>query len=192
MFPCCDACCDAVRPGCAANVMLVFFFLSPLATLLTVLRRRDSASLVLPLCIMNILNGALWGTYGLVRSDAFLWAPNLFGACLGVLQTVLRLSFPQRTPAYQATMCVPPSFFLPAPRPSTHAITQLCSAWICRTRSAVAVPPAARMHVCLPAAASACEPCRCCRKDKKGASAGDISGLPSAAKSASGSAVSEA
>eukprot|EP00892_Ulva_mutabilis_P011313 jgi/Ulvmu1/8554/UM044_0088.1 len=90
--------------GYTANVMLVFFFLSPLSTLLTVVRRRDSASLVLPLCIMNFLNGSLWGTYGLVRGDAFIWAPNFFGAALGVLQTTLRLSFPQRTPPEAAPL----------------------------------------------------------------------------------------
>lgn len=107
--------------------MLVFFFLSPLSTLLTVVRRRDSASLVLPLCVMNILNGSLWGTYGLVRGDAFIWAPNLFGAALGILQTALRLTFPQRTPAGdQATMCV-------STPPPLHEILPLFVAWRCFT-----------------------------------------------------------
>lgn len=116
----CFSCALRVMHGAAAaNVMLVFFFLSPLSTLLTVVRRRDSASLVLPLCVMNILNGALWSTYGLVRGDPFIWAPNVFGAVLGVLQTTLRLSFPQRAPDDPTTLCVPPN---PAAAYSSRAV----------------------------------------------------------------------
>lgn len=82
----------------AANVILFLFYLSPLSTLLDVLRHRDSTSLVLPLCAMNVGNGTLWLVYGLVRGDPFIWVPNGVGALLGVLQTALCLIFPRRQP----------------------------------------------------------------------------------------------
>lgn len=78
---------------CAANLILVFYFLAPLSTLLQVLRQRDSSSLVLAVSVMNTLNGLLWGTYGIAAlQDPFVWAPNAFGAALGIIQTVLKLT----------------------------------------------------------------------------------------------------
>ena len=45
------------------------FYLSPLSTLLHVLRSKSSASLHLPLSIMTIVNGGLWVGYGLAEWD---------------------------------------------------------------------------------------------------------------------------
>lgn len=42
----------------------------PLATLALVLETRNSASLTLSLCVMNVVNGFLWMTYDLVLSDS--------------------------------------------------------------------------------------------------------------------------
>lgn len=69
------------------------------------LRHRDSSSLTLPLCIMNIANGSLWFTYGLARGDPFMWVPNGVGTLLGVVSTTLRLVFPQR----QLKACATPA-----------------------------------------------------------------------------------
>jgi hypothetical protein len=80
----------------AANSILFCYYLSPLATLALVLKTRSSASLTLPLCVMNIVNGSLWMTYGLVLSDPFVWVPNAIGAVLGVIQTSLCLAFPSQ------------------------------------------------------------------------------------------------
>ena len=96
----------------------MFYFLAPLSTLLHVLRHRNSASLVLPLSIMNTLNGVLWATYGLAAlSDPFVWVPNAFGATLGVIQMVLKLTIPSDDEAGCAalTCCAvatPPSLCL--------------------------------------------------------------------------------
>lgn len=82
--------------SCAANVILFSYYLAPLSTIALVLRKRDSSSLTLPMCIMNTVNGTLWLIYGLVISDPFIWVPHGSGAVLGALQTALRLIFPQR------------------------------------------------------------------------------------------------
>lgn len=86
-----------IMPLFAAILILVFYFLSPLSTLLEVLRKRDSSSLVLELGVMNTLNGLLWATYGIVAlRDPFVWAPNAFGAALGVVQVALKLIIPSK------------------------------------------------------------------------------------------------
>jgi uncharacterized protein with PQ loop repeat len=80
---------------CSAILILVFYFLAPLSTLWQVIRQRDSSSLVLPLSVMVIINGSLWSTYGIVAlNDPFVWAPNVFGATLGVVQVFLKLTIP--------------------------------------------------------------------------------------------------
>lgn len=80
----------------AANTILFFYFAAPLSTMLHVLRSRDSASLVLPLCVMNTINGVLWLIYGMVLSDPFIWVPNGAGTALGGLQIGLRLLIPRK------------------------------------------------------------------------------------------------
>ena len=86
---------------CAGNLILVFYFMAPLSTLLQVLRQRDSSSLVLALSVMNTLNGLLWASYGIFAlGDPLVWAPNAFGATLGIVQTVLKLTIPSKENQY--------------------------------------------------------------------------------------------
>ncbi len=82
--------------GWAANIILVLFYMSPLATLWGVLRRRDASSIHWPLALMTVINGLLWVFYGLALSDAFIWAPNGFGAVVGGMNLMLRCLFPAR------------------------------------------------------------------------------------------------
>lgn len=82
--------------GWSANVILVLFYLSPLATLWGVFRRRDASSIHWPLALMTVINGLLWVFYGFAMSDAFIWAPNAFGALVGAMNLVLRCLFPAR------------------------------------------------------------------------------------------------
>lgn len=96
--PSCLCGCTALTPATgAANVVLFFFFLSPLSTMGNVLRYRDSSSLVFPLSVMNIVNGTTWAVYGLVLTDPFIWVPNMVGAFLGALQVALCCIFPRRS-----------------------------------------------------------------------------------------------
>lgn len=82
--------------GWSANVILVLFYLSPLATLWGVLRRRDASSIHWPLALMTVINGLLWVFYGFAMQDAFIWAPNAFGTLVGALNLLLRCLFPAR------------------------------------------------------------------------------------------------
>jgi uncharacterized protein with PQ loop repeat len=91
----------------AANVVLFMYYMSPLSTLADVLRHRDSSSLTLPMSVMNVVNGLLWVVYGFVRGDAFIWVPNGFGVCLGVLQVALCCIFPRRLAHEAVAGCEP-------------------------------------------------------------------------------------
>ena len=86
---------NAARPLPAA--ILLIFYASPLSTLLEVLRTRCSASLNLPLSVMNVINGSLWLVSGLAISDYFIAVPNGVGAALGVLYCALILTFPRKS-----------------------------------------------------------------------------------------------
>lgn len=62
--------------GFTSNAILLIYYAAPLSTIFTVIKTRSSASLHLPLCIMNTINGVLWLIYGLALKDYFIWVPN--------------------------------------------------------------------------------------------------------------------
>jgi solute carrier family 50 protein (sugar transporter) len=64
---------------------------------LEVLRTRCSATLHLPLSVMNVVNGSLWLVYGLAISDLFIAIPNGVGAALGCIYCALLCAFPRRS-----------------------------------------------------------------------------------------------
>ena len=72
------------------------FYVAPLTTLAQVVRTRDSSSLHPPLCVMNLINGTTWGSYGYFAiSDPYLAAPNGIGALLGIVQCMLCVCLPR-------------------------------------------------------------------------------------------------
>ena len=80
----------------AANAILLCFYTSPLSTVANIIKTKDSSSLTLPLCVMNIVNGTLWLMYGLAVGDYFIWVPNGIGALLGAFQTSLCFIYTKR------------------------------------------------------------------------------------------------
>lgn len=64
-------------------------FGSPLATMKRVIMTKSSASLPFMMCLMNIVNGALWVTYSILKWNAFILAPSVAGVALGVTQVTL-------------------------------------------------------------------------------------------------------
>lgn len=54
--------------GTAGNVVTLIYYAAPLSTMAEVIRTRNSASILMPLCIMNMLNAGLWTTYGFVSA----------------------------------------------------------------------------------------------------------------------------
>ena len=86
--------CPLPSPSFAA--ILLLFYSAPLSTILEVVRTRSSATLNLPLSVMNVVNGSLWLVYGLAISDYFIAVPNGVGAGLGVVYCALIFTFPRK------------------------------------------------------------------------------------------------
>jgi hypothetical protein len=51
--------------------ILGLYYSAPMTTLYRVVKTRSSASLHWPLCLANLVNGALWAAYGLVSGPGF-------------------------------------------------------------------------------------------------------------------------
>lgn len=76
--------------GAAATVFLVCGYLSPLSSLVTVVRTRNAASIHLPLALTMALNGAAWLVYGLAIKRPFIYGPNSVGVAAGAVALLLR------------------------------------------------------------------------------------------------------
>ena len=81
-----------------------------------------------PLVVTNFLNGLCWFAFGIGLNDWWLAAPNLFGACVSVVQIGLIMVFPNSerragistTPSTDGLMELnPTSSFSESPRSST-------------------------------------------------------------------------
>lgn len=84
------------RRGIAGNCIALIYYAAPLSSMWDVIRLRNSASILLPLTIMNTTNAGLWTTYGLAVGDYYVWVPNGIGLLLSVAQLVLRAVFPAK------------------------------------------------------------------------------------------------
>lgn len=80
--------------GFAGNIIALVYYGAPLSSMYDVIRTRNSASILLPLTLMNTANAALWTTYGFAVADPYIWVPNGIGLALSVAQIVLRAVFP--------------------------------------------------------------------------------------------------
>ena len=79
------------------QAILLIYYATPLSTVFEVVRSRNSASLSLPLCAMNVANGGLWLVYGIAIRDLFIAVPNGIGALLGCLLLALICAFPRKS-----------------------------------------------------------------------------------------------
>jgi len=84
-----------------ANAFTFAFYASPLSSMGTVFKAKNSASLSLPLLGMSLTNSALWTSYGLSIADKGLVVPNGAGVLLSVLQLAVFFAF--RQPSTSAT-----------------------------------------------------------------------------------------
>lgn len=73
----------------------VIYYAAPLSTFSTIVRKRDASSINLLLAAANTMNGSAWLAYGLAMGSPFIWAPNGFGALLGIVQMALKAVFRQ-------------------------------------------------------------------------------------------------
>ena len=84
--------------GICCNIIVIILFASPLSTIAKVVSTRSSASLNRPFMAVQVLNCALWFTYGLMIGDIYVWIPNAIGLLLGLIQLALICIFPKGKP----------------------------------------------------------------------------------------------
>eukprot|EP00195_Chlamydomonas_chlamydogama_P011063 CAMPEP_0202891162 /NCGR_PEP_ID=MMETSP1392-20130828/1301_1 /ASSEMBLY_ACC=CAM_ASM_000868 /TAXON_ID=225041 /ORGANISM="Chlamydomonas chlamydogama, Strain SAG 11-48b" /LENGTH=259 /DNA_ID=CAMNT_0049574843 /DNA_START=36 /DNA_END=815 /DNA_ORIENTATION=+ len=82
--------------GLAGNTISLIYYGAPLSSMAEVIRTRNSASILLPLTMVNLTNALLWTAYGLAVMDAYVWLPNGIGAALSLAQLALSMMFPAR------------------------------------------------------------------------------------------------
>lgn len=59
-------------------------------------RKRDAASIYVPLALVNFISSAVWAIYGLALGDWFVYGPNILGAALSAFQMALRAAYDRR------------------------------------------------------------------------------------------------
>ena len=79
--------------GLVNNAILLLYYGAPLSTISSVLKTQSSASIFLPMVVLNGLNGMFWGSYALAIRDWYLFAPNAIGAVLASIQGGLCVLF---------------------------------------------------------------------------------------------------
>jgi solute carrier family 50 protein (sugar transporter) len=79
--------------GFVAVAVNIAVYAAPLDTIKTVLATRSAASMPASLCIMNVINGSLWVTFGAVIGDMFMLTPNVIGVALSAVQVALIIKF---------------------------------------------------------------------------------------------------
>ncbi|GMR44966.1 hypothetical protein PMAYCL1PPCAC_15161 [Pristionchus mayeri] len=71
-------------------------FAAPLAGLKTVIRRRATSTLPLPLCIANFLVSSEWFLYGILVKDFYLITPNGIGCMFATSQIIMFIVLPRK------------------------------------------------------------------------------------------------
>ena len=79
--------------GIFAIIIFLLMCFSPLLTFKTIIKKKDSTSLYLPITMTQISNCTLWVIYGIYISDIFVLIPNLIGLLLGLIQLSLIILF---------------------------------------------------------------------------------------------------
>ncbi|KAJ3071003.1 hypothetical protein HK102_006530 [Quaeritorhiza haematococci] len=82
--------------GAVCVAVLIIFYSSPLSVLYKVISTRNSASLLWPLAVANVINGVLWTAYGFAIKDAYIYGPNGVGTVTSLVQLALCFIFPRK------------------------------------------------------------------------------------------------
>lgn len=83
--------------GVAVNINLIFFYASPLSTIMSVFKTKSSDSIHILTMIMNTLNAFFWCVYSLAIQDYYILLPNSLGFMFGLLQMGLYRCYPRST-----------------------------------------------------------------------------------------------
>ncbi len=80
--------------GKLAVAICIVLFVSPLATLKTVIQTKDASSIPLPFTLTCMLNCFLWSVYGILdKADFNIYFPNVLGLTSSIAQLILILLF---------------------------------------------------------------------------------------------------
>jgi uncharacterized protein with PQ loop repeat len=83
--------------GTLGMIASILYYASPLASLFTVLQKRDSSSIYLPLVCVNFINASMWTGYGaFAKGDINIALPNGLGMILAIIQAFIRLTIPAK------------------------------------------------------------------------------------------------
>jgi solute carrier family 50 protein (sugar transporter) len=83
--------------GYCAVAINICLYAAPLQTMKLVIRTKSSASLPMTMCVVNLLNGALWCVYALLAHDMFVLTPNSLGVALCIVQVSLGIKYRPKT-----------------------------------------------------------------------------------------------
>jgi len=78
-----------IQMGLLSNVATVIMFGSPLATMATVIKTRNAASIPVALSVASFACSTNWFLYGIVIWDYFVMIPNILGMILSGIQLAL-------------------------------------------------------------------------------------------------------
>ena len=79
--------------GLTTNINAIFFYASPLSTILTVIRNKNSSSIHRMTLFSYLLNSLFWTVYGAAILDVWIAIPNGIGLVLSLVQLCLSLIF---------------------------------------------------------------------------------------------------
>lgn len=82
--------------GVYASSLFIILSGSPLSTIRTVLRTKNSQTILGLMTAAQCVNTGLWTVYGLAVHDHFVWGPNIIGLGLGLIQLTLKILFPSK------------------------------------------------------------------------------------------------
>ncbi|KAJ3093009.1 hypothetical protein HK102_013283 [Quaeritorhiza haematococci] len=82
--------------GSVTVFVLITFYSSPLSVVYDVIRTKNSASLLWPLGLANLITSLLWAAYGIAIKDWFIIGPNAVGILTGLVQLFLCVIFPRK------------------------------------------------------------------------------------------------
>ena len=81
------------RLGVIATFGSLVTMISPLLTVIKVLKLRDSNAMSLPFIAMSLISSLAWAGYGWERHDPYIVVPNLIGVLLSLSQLLLFYAF---------------------------------------------------------------------------------------------------
>lgn len=82
--------------GIICIIILCGIYISPLTTMIEIIRTKDSSSISFIMTVALFINGIFWTAYGIFYNDFFIWFPNALGIGSSVIQFIFFFIFPRK------------------------------------------------------------------------------------------------